>query len=481
MCWHYKDSQLTQRTVGNDIGPIIIVTYTNHAGDQLGEHLHHAGVEKIIRIGSGSKSEVLQDCNLKVVSRKEQRTKHEGWMFHKIHENRENEIDPLFEDAIDDINAINSPTGLKNFILSRWPHHHRELFEQSVDAEGFQQVRSRQAKNPQTILRNWPSEGRSNSGAPRSAKVLKGAPLASMSKDERYKLRRIWEHEYQQALEDKLMEAVEAQSDFKSQKNALSEETNLRCLRTANVIIMTTTGLAMNLDMLRKLHSRVLLCEEAGEVLEAHLLTTLLPSIEHAILIGDHEQLRPGVQNNELKSENTHGAQYSLDISLFERLVHPGSGIQRLPYNTLETQRRMHPSISQLVRGTLYPTLKDANNVKNYPSVVGLRKRLAWLDHTHLEADSQPGSDKTEFWNKFEVEMTTELVHHLVRQGEYQADEIAVITPYQGQLKHLRDSLSASYAIVLGEKDVEELEVEALKPVVINGMSKNICSLPGCH
>lgn len=461
--------------MGNDIGPIIIVTYTNHAGDQLGEHLHHAGVEKIIRIGGGSKSEVLQDCNLKVVSRKEQRTKHESWMYFKIHENRENEIDPLFEDAIDDINALNSSssTALKNFILSRWPHHHRELFEQSVDADGFQQVRSRQAKNPQTVLRNWPSEGRSNSGAPRSAKVLKGASLASMSKDERYKLRRIWENDFQQELEDKLMEAVETQSDFKLQKEALSEETDLRCLRAANVIIMTTSGLAMHLNMLRKLHSRVLLCEEAGEVLEAHLLTTLLPSIEHAILIGDHEQLRPGVQNNELKSENRRGAQYSLDISLFERLVHPGSGIQRLPYNTLETQRRMHPSISQLVRGTLYPTLKDADNVKNYPPVVGMRKRLVWLDHAHLEADSQPGSDKTEFWNKFEVEMTTELVHHLVRQGEYGADEIAVITPYKGQLKHLRDSLSASYAIVLGEKDVEELENGAFEPAVIDGMSKN--------
>ena len=61
----------------------------------------------------------------------------------------------------------------------------------------------------------------------------------------------------------------------------------------AKVVGVTTSGLARNLNLLRRLPSKVLLCEEAGEVLEAHLLTALLPSIEHAILIGDHEQLRP--------------------------------------------------------------------------------------------------------------------------------------------------------------------------------------------
>ena len=60
---------------------------------------------------------------------------------------------------------------------------------------------------------------------------------------------------------------------------------------------MTTSGLAKNINLLRRLPSKVLVCEEAGEVLEAHILTALLPSIEHAILIGDHEQLRPQIQN----------------------------------------------------------------------------------------------------------------------------------------------------------------------------------------
>lgn len=41
----------------------------------------------------------------------------------------------------------------------------------------------------------------------------------------------------------------------------------------------------------------MLLVEEAGQVLEAHILGSLVPSIEHVILIGDPLQLRPTISN----------------------------------------------------------------------------------------------------------------------------------------------------------------------------------------
>lgn len=37
----------------------------------------------------------------------------------------------------------------------------------------------------------------------------------------------------------------------------------------------------------------MVLVEEAAEVMEAQILASLSPSVEHAIFIGDHEQLRP--------------------------------------------------------------------------------------------------------------------------------------------------------------------------------------------
>jgi len=40
-----------------------------------------------------------------------------------------------------------------------------------------------------------------------------------------------------------------------------------------------------------------MLVEEAGQVLEAHVLGSLVPSVEHLILIGDPQQLRPTLNN----------------------------------------------------------------------------------------------------------------------------------------------------------------------------------------
>jgi superfamily I DNA and/or RNA helicase len=40
---------------------------------------------------------------------------------------------------------------------------------------------------------------------------------------------------------------------------------------------------------------KVLVIEEAGQVMEAHVLSTLFPSVEHVIAIGDPLQLRPNI------------------------------------------------------------------------------------------------------------------------------------------------------------------------------------------
>jgi superfamily I DNA and/or RNA helicase len=42
---------------------------------------------------------------------------------------------------------------------------------------------------------------------------------------------------------------------------------------------------------------RIMLVEEAGQVLEAHVLGSLVPSVEQLILIGDPLQLRPTLNN----------------------------------------------------------------------------------------------------------------------------------------------------------------------------------------
>jgi len=49
---------------------------------------------------------------------------------------------------------------------------------------------------------------------------------------------------------------------------------------------MTTSGAAKFGNLLRFIGPKIVICEEAGEVLEAHILSTLAPSTQHLILIG---------------------------------------------------------------------------------------------------------------------------------------------------------------------------------------------------
>lgn len=53
----------------------------------------------------------------------------------------------------------------------------------------------------------------------------------------------------------------------------------------------------MNQNVLIFISPRIMLVEEAGQVLEAHILGSLVPSVEHLILIGDPLQLRPTLNN----------------------------------------------------------------------------------------------------------------------------------------------------------------------------------------
>jgi len=187
-------------------------------------------------------------------------------------------------------------------------------------------------------------------------------------------------------------------------------------------------------------------------------------------------QLRPHVQNHELSAENQRRElKCNLDISLFERLC--ASGVRsttennlEFPFAQLNVQRRMRPEIADLVRLPLYPELEDHVTVQDYPHVPGMYHDLYWLDHSHHEAGSGEFDIKgTSHSNDYEVEMVKQLVSHLSKQGCYGDGELAVITPYVGQLRKLRNELRNMFSVQLSEKDQEE--VNTIDELEVNGDS----------
>lgn len=441
------------------LGPIICVCYTNHALDQLLEHLVKDGVEQLIRLGSRSKSEVLQALNLHHISKEIRPTKTEGSEKYRLYEN----LDIVLDDIEELMQGLRNPahwSNVKNYLETHQDNHFRELFARGVDEHGFREAKGKKFN----VLNSWLKGAPKRITSTRPVSELLNVDLKDMSGIERSALHKYWVQQSTRELNRRFLHVLDSYRHTRDSLKKCHQELDLRCLLRAHVIGVTTTGLARHLDVLRRVRAKVVMIEEAGEVLEAHTLTALLPSVEHAILIGDHEQLRPQINNYEFQCENPRGAKFSLDISLFERLIHPQPGYPKLPYSSLEVQRRMDPSISELIRSTLYAELQDHPSVSTYPEVDGMRKRLYWLDHNKKEdvspSNSAQSLSKTNTW---EVEMTAALVSHLVRQGIYRHEDIAVLTPYLGQLQKLKQRLRSSFAIVVGDRDLEDLEAKGLE------------------
>lgn len=176
-------------------------------------------------------------------------------------------------------------------------------------------------------------------------------------------------------------------------------------------------------------------------------------------------QLRPHIQNHELSAENhRRKLTYNLDISLFERLC--SSGVRsttekalEFPFAQLNIQRRMRPDIADLIRRPLYPKLEDHAIVQDYPPVPGMYHHLYWLDHSHREDGSGELDIKgTSHSNDYEVQMVKQLISHLSKQGCYGDGELAVITPYVGQLRKLRNELKNMFSVQLSEGDQDEVD-----------------------
>uniref|UniRef100_A0A8R1TQL9 NF-X1-type domain-containing protein n=1 Tax=Onchocerca volvulus TaxID=6282 RepID=A0A8R1TQL9_ONCVO len=200
-------------------------------------------------------------------------------------------------------------------------------------------------------------------------------------------------------------------------------------LRKALIIGATTTGAAKIKPFLDRLGCPIIIVEEAAEILEAHVLTSITNDCQHAILIGDHQQLRPNPAVFALARE------YNLDISLFERLIR-----NDFPYITLRKQHRMALTISKTIMPEFYPLIEDADNVLNYPDVRGCRKNLYFISHFHKEDVLLSTSHK----NSFEGDFMVSLSAYFVQQG-YACSEITLLCAYTAQANYVRTQMMLKF------------------------------------
>jgi hypothetical protein len=278
-----------------------------------------------------------------------------------------------------------------------------------------------------------------------------GLPLWKLSKKERVLRKLLWQKQIYTEKREELANAMVQIEEARNEIWQLQDQNHEEVLRTRRVIGVTTTKAAMMKDLLDSVAPGIVMIEEAGEVLEAHVLTSISPGCERLIMIGDHKQLRPKCEFYPLTCEAGRG--HNLNCSLFERLA------TKLPIATLSTQWRMHPEISAIAKQNTYPELIDADVVSDHPPVRGIPKRVTFVDHFYPEDGADNLADGTEAVSKsnaYEVGMVVATVKYLLQQG-YQPTDLVILTPYLGQVLRIQQALSgAKLCALIGDLDLKD-------------------------
>uniref|UniRef100_A0A0W0EUT7 AAA+ ATPase domain-containing protein n=1 Tax=Moniliophthora roreri TaxID=221103 RepID=A0A0W0EUT7_MONRR len=435
---------------------ILVVCYTNHALDQFLEDLLNIGIpdEHIVRLG-GKSTPRTAPLGLAGRSRKSNvRLKQTNYAL----------IDLLKADAEHHIKTLKKKfnqykyfkTGLKA-VLEYLEFEHPDTyaaFRIPAGDDGMTQVgRNGQRIDEIYLIKRWIEN--KNAGIYHQKRGISGAPAWALSQNERHSLLAGWK----QAMMNELIvdfsgSAARYNNSLKQLADIFAEKDD-DIVSRMRIIGCTTTAAAKYSEQIQKASPQVLLVEEAGEILESHILTAMNPQTSQLILIGDHQQLRPKVNSYSLTVEKGDG--YNLNMSLFERLV-----IKGFPHETLSEQHRMRPEISSLIRELTYPHLVDAPRTKNRSLLRGIQDVIIFLNHSHPEDDNPQIVEKRDMnatsskQNTHEVEMVLKILRYLAQQG-YGTDKVTILTPYLGQLQKLRTALMEDNDPVLSDMDSYDL------------------------
>ncbi len=250
--------------------------------------------------------------------------------------------------------------------------------------------------------------------------------LDSLPWQERVKLYKYWVMKYQEHYANQCFENFRDYNTLCTQWAELRQLTDRYVIETASIIGMTTTCAAKYKDILQRVKPKIIIVEEAAEVLESHIVSALSNGTQHLILIGDHKQLRPKPNEYDLEKN------YDLGISLFERLIR-----NEHPHVTLNIQHRMRPEISQLIHPHIYDKLLNHSSVEEYPNIRGVSSNLFFIDHN--EPESEDACDNSHS-NDHEADFLVALCRYL-RQQDYSSQQITVLVTYSGQLLKMRNKM----------------------------------------
>ncbi|KAM7205986.1 stage V sporulation protein K [Rhypophila sp. PSN 637] len=427
---------------------LLVISYTNHALNQFTEDLLDVGIpaDAVIRVG-GSKAKCTPRTQSLLLS--EQRGGHRrSFEARSIIETMKLEA----EAASDDLNKAfqsylnasitwNEVSEYLEFSDERFYQAFRLPSGDDADDPGWKQAgKDGKEVQPNYLYQRWirgDNPGIFSREIPATSHFV-----WNMNQAEREQQL----HEWQVAILGETVASVAGHADnFNKIQDKIDiqfKEADRNTLLQKTVITCTTTGAAIYSRLIRAAQPDVIIVEEAGEILESHILTALASTVKQVVLIGDHKQLRPKINNYMLSVEKGNG--FDLNCSLFERMI-----LQGAAHTTLQKQHRMAREISRFPRALTYPDLLDGPKTENRPLIRGLQDRVIFVNHGRQEESDKSLKDrrdptvKESKKNLFEVEMVLSCVKYLGQQG-YSNSQIVVLAPYLGQIRVLQDLFQAN-------------------------------------
>lgn len=209
------------------------------------------------------------------------------------------------------------------------------------------------------------------------------------------------------------------------------ERANYLLSSAARIVAMTATHAAINLSEIAKLrfHFDTIVMEESGQLTE---LETLLPmtmghgkegssELQRVVLIGDHYQNTPIIQNNTLRQH------CGLGQSLFLRFIR--SGVSRVK---LDAQGRARPEIASIYAWR-YGGLTNLPVVKNrQPTNSGFFYNVQFIDVPEYRNQGESEPSPHFLQNLGEAEYAVALYQYMRLLG-YPREKISILTAYYGQ------------------------------------------------
>ncbi|XP_022807780.1 NFX1-type zinc finger-containing protein 1-like [Stylophora pistillata] len=248
----------------------------------------------------------------------------------------------------------------------------------------------------------------------------------SLSYSRRLRLYLFWVESFRERYRVELQRSEQEYEQLCLDIEAMKFDEDKKILGRATVIGMTTTGAARYHSVLQRIAPKIVVIEEAAEVMEAHIITSLSHNTKHTILIGDHKQLRPKATVYELAQK------YNLEISLFERMVMNSMDCKRL-----SIQHRMRPEIAALTKRIYDHEIVDHETVDQFEDIFGLTRNLFFIDHSVHEV---PVEGLQSYSNPHEASFLIALCNYLLLQG-YHPNRITILTMYIGQLLLLQQNM----------------------------------------